>query len=168
MSLFCSICKNEVPEGFNQCVACKAGFAPQLACASCRRLVPRGAATCTACERSIAVAASMEVPSTQLAMASLPFAPPVLPGLPSHVGLVRVPEQYQAGRFGVSATVQVPALDVEIMNEMAQVVVILHTLAAKMNRFQGIMESTRSVIRQCRALATELQDEIESRRGPQG
>jgi hypothetical protein len=106
--------------------------------------------------------------STKLAIVSPSYAPPVLPGLPSHVGLTRIAETYSAGQFGVTATVQTPALDVEIMNEMGQVVVILHTLASKMNKFQGIMESTRSVIRQCRTLATELQDEIESRRGPQG
>jgi chemotaxis protein histidine kinase CheA len=103
-----------------------------------------------------------------MAIVSPLSAPPALPGLPSHVGLAKIPEQYNAGRYGVTATVQVPARDVEIMNKMGQVVVILHTLAAEMNSFQGHMDSTRSVIRQCRALATELQDEIETRRGPQG
>lgn len=58
------------------------------------------------------------------------LAPSALPGLPSHVELARVSEQYNAGRFGVDATVSVPALDVEIMNEMAQVVVVAHTVAS--------------------------------------
>lgn len=172
MSLICSVCKNTVPEGFNQCLACKAGFAPQLACERCRKLLPRGAAVCESCVRSTSLVvptATPELPPpTVMALVAPLSAPPALPGLPSHVGLAKIPEQYNAGRYGVTATVQVPARDVEIMNKMGQVVVILHTLAAEMNSFQGHMDSTRSVIRQCRALATELQDEIETRRGPQG
>lgn len=229
MSLICSICKNDVPEGFGQCVACKAGFAPQLACRVCSKLVPRGAATCAACERSVAIASVRrpDLSTAPLSMPVMPLPPPmaisiiaprqapaVLPGLPTHVGLSVVPEQYSAGRFGVTATVSVPALDVEIMNEMAQVVVVAHTIASRisaslmevvrlgnerssgtamvvssgqaqgptaaevinemaqfvvilhrmaehMNHFQGFMESTRQVIREIRLLATDLQGEIE-------
>jgi|SRR5271157_3266768 len=226
MSLFCSICKNDVPEGFGQCLACKAGFAPQLACSTCKRLVPRGVATCSGCDRasrSLATLPAQSAPSQALTLPTLPTlagvvapltAPPVLPGLPAHVGLSSIPEIYSAGRFGVSADVQVPALDVsimndmnkvvvvahtvaarissslmqpaglttfssstelstsvrdssvptvvEIMNEMAQLVVILHSLADRINHFQGFMESTRNVIRLARLLATDLQGEIES------
>jgi hypothetical protein len=177
MSLYCSICTSGVPEGFNQCLACKAGFAPQLACVACRRLVPRGDATCKVCERgdrevqirSLEITVPAMPPPTALSIVAPLAAPPALPGLPAHVSLAApISETYRAGRFGVDAKVQVPAKDVEIMNEMAQVVVILHTLAGKMNHFQGLMESTRNCIRQCRHLATELQDEIETRRGPQG
>ena len=144
-------------------------------------------------------------------------APPVLPGLPAHVGLTQVAEFHRAGRFGVEAVVQVPALDVEIMNEMAKVVVVAHTIASRVsaslvaaarsstvasgttamevrqehvtpgvptaaevmaemgqfvvilhrlaeriNHFQGFLESTRNIIRQCRTLATDLQGEIEA------
>lgn len=147
MSLYCSVCKNPVSEGGNQCYPCKAGFGPQLACAVCNRLIPRGVATCVMCDRS---AAAEKVTSTELsrtpippAMPNLPplalsivapsSAPPVLPGLPSHVGLSVVTEQYQAGRHGVSATVYRPALDVEILNEMGQVVVVCHTVASRIS-----------------------------------
>ncbi len=68
-------------------------------------------------------------------------APAVLPGLPSHVGLSVIQEQYSAGRFGVTATVTMPALDVEIMNEMGQVVVVAHTLASHISG--SLMEATR-------------------------
>jgi hypothetical protein len=158
MSLFCSICKNDVPEGFGQCVACKAGFAPQLACRVCRRLVPRGAAMCAPCERAVAMVPAQPEPVQQsyspsdglvpplpppraLSIISPSTAPAPLPGLPSHVGLSVVPEQYSAGRFGVTATVSVPALDVEIMNEMGQVVVVAHTIASRISA--SLMESAR-------------------------
>jgi hypothetical protein len=179
--LFCTVCHNEVPQGFAQCVACKVGYARELACATCRKVVPRGVSSCAACERrSTLVPASPPAEPLPLAIAlpTLPpppmallvpsSAPPAMPGLPAHISRSLVPEVYQAGKFGVDATVRIPALDVEILNEMASVVVILHTLASKMNNFQGISESTRHVIRQCRMLATELQDEIETRRGPLG
>ena len=175
MGLYCTICSNVVPHGFSQCLACKAGFAPQLACEACRQPVPRGAGSCAPCERRVAAQGfpqqemvTYQPPQAAVAMAPLPAAPPTLPGLPSHVAMARIPEQYNHGRFGVSATVQVPQKDVEIMTEMAQLVVILHTMASKMNSFQGTMASTREVIRLCRDLATRLQEEIETRRGPQG
>lgn len=224
MSLICSVCKNDVPEGFGQCVACKAGFAPQLACRACGKLVARGAATCAVCVRSAALVAPSRTegggpwpllpPPKAISIVAPNAAPPALPGLPSHVGLQVVSEQYNAGRFGVTATVQVPALDVEILNEMGQVVVVAHTMAsrisaslmemgksnagvstetaliessaphgptvveivnemaqfvvilhrmaARMNHFQGFMESTRQLIRDIRLLATDLQGEIEA------
>ena len=176
MGLYCTICSNVVPPGFSQCLACKAGFAPQLACEVCRQPVPRGAGSCVPCERRASGSANQPIqelvtyqtPQSSVSIAPLPSAPPTLPGLPAHVAMARIPEQYNHGRFGVSATVQVPQKDVEIMTEMAQLVVILHTMASKMNSFQGIMQSTRNVIRLCRDLATQLQDEIETRRGPQG
>ena len=157
MSLFCSICKNDVPEGFGQCLACKAGFAPQLACRTCSKLVPRGAATCAACERQVAMVPSMPSPRypSQPPLPEMPppppmaisivsprSAPPALPGLPAHVGLQVVSEQYNAGKFGVTATVQVPALDVEIMNQMGQVVVVAHTIASRISA--SLMEAART------------------------
>ena len=159
MSLFCSICKNDVPEGFGQCVACKAGFAPQLACRSCGKLVPRGAAMCASCERSAALVpvdppVQLSEYSTRSNMPVMPLPPPmalsiispnaapaVLPGLPSHVGLSVVPEQYSAGRFGVTARVYVPQLDVEILNELGQVVVVAHTIASRISA--SLLEAAR-------------------------
>jgi hypothetical protein len=93
-------------------------------------------------------------------------APSVLPGLPSHIQQVTVRSEYQAGRFGVTATVQIPEKDVAIMNTLGQLVVLLHTVAKDMNNFQGHTEHTRSLIRGMRDLASDIQDEIEMRTGP--
>lgn len=145
MGLFCSICKNVVPEGFGQCLACKAGFAPQLACEVCRRLVPRGAVACDACARSARGAALVPTSPVSSPLQSLPglpalvgisapaLAPPALPGLPAHVGLSQVQEVVNAGRFGVEATVHIPPGDVAIMNDMCKVVVIAHTVASRIS-----------------------------------
>jgi hypothetical protein len=70
-------------------------------------------------------------------------APPALPGLPSHVGLQVVVEQYNAGKFGVTASVQRPALDVEILNQMGQVVVVSHTIASRISA--SLMDAARAV-----------------------
>ena len=77
-------------------------------------------------------------------------------------------ERYTVHKFGVEAEISVSPQDIEIMTLIGQTVVILHTLAEKMNHFQGLMESTRHVIKGCRNLASDLQEEIELRRGPQG
>lgn len=68
-------------------------------------------------------------------------APAVLPGLPAHVGRMVVTEKYSAGRFGVTATVTIPSLDVEIMNEMGQVVVVAHTIASHISA--SLLEASR-------------------------
>jgi hypothetical protein len=80
-------------------------------------------------------------PPMAISIVSPRNAPSVMPGLPAHVGLSVVAEQYNAGRFGVTATVSVPALDVEIMNEMGQVVVVAHTIASRIS--SSIMEAAR-------------------------
>ena len=61
MGLYCTICSNVVPPGFSQCLACKAGFAPQLACEVCRQPVPRGAGSCVPCERRSSGAANQPI-----------------------------------------------------------------------------------------------------------
>lgn len=81
------------------------------------------------------------LPPLALAIVAPNSAPPVLPGLPSHVGLAVVSETYNAGRFGVSATVTRPALDVEILNEMGQVVVVAHTVASRISA--SLMEAAK-------------------------
>jgi hypothetical protein len=93
-------------------------------------------------------------------------APSVLPGLPAHVSVAVIPKEYEAGRYGVSATVTIPEKDVGVMNDWAQLVVLLHTMAKRGNEFQGHTEHTRRVIRAMRDLASDIQDEIEMRTGP--
>jgi hypothetical protein len=67
----------------------------------------------------------------------------------------------------VSAEVFTDTRDTQILNEMAQLVVVLHTVAEHMSsEFSGHMESTRKLIKGCRNLAADIQEEIEVRRGP--
>jgi hypothetical protein len=172
MGLYCTTCCNVVPNGFGQCLACKAGHVPQLACATCRRTVQRGATTCPYCDdRSALARQPVDLPRFEETSAVVGFvaplaAPPALPGLPPHVSSLAIPESYSAGKFGVTATVRIPPQDVEIMNQLGQLVVLLHTMAQRMNSFQGHSEHTRTLIRAMRVLATDVQDEIETRTGP--
>ena len=99
-----------------------------------------------------------------VSLVTLPAAPPSLPGLPSHVRAITIPETYSAGRFGVEAQVTIPQVDVETMNLMGQLVVVLHTVAEKMNHLAH-SESLRRLIKNCRVLAADVQEEIEIRRG---
>jgi hypothetical protein len=68
--------------------------------------------------------------------------------------------------FGVVSEVILNPIDVDIMTEMGDMIVRLHQLAQRMNGFAGFNPTTRGCIRLCRQLATELQEEIELRRGP--
>lgn len=179
MSLYCSVCRNEVPEGFAQCVACKAGFAPQLMCGVCRSLVPRGTATCIVCAqraRQEARASQDLIPAHPQGQAASPSAvshpvvmlPPLsLARLPSFAGpgAMMVPETYEAGKLGVSATVQIPPQHAAVMNDLGQLVALLHTMATKMVLLPG--DGARLLAKSMRNLATDIQEEIERRVGPQ-
>jgi hypothetical protein len=67
---------------------------------------------------------------------------------------------------GVEAEVRIPPGDAGVMDLMGQLVVILHTFAAKMNTLTGHGELTRHIIRSARVLATDVQEELEQRKGP--
>jgi hypothetical protein len=187
MSLFCSVCKNEVPEGFSQCLACKAGFAPQLMCGVCRSLITRGSATCLVCQQRSINAAPPVLPLVPPPALPLPLVPQVSQGggssgsmtyhppdtrlvparLPSFVGpgALVVPEEYEAGKLGVSATVQIPPAHAAVMNDLGQLVALLHTMASKLVTLPG--DGARFLAKSMRTLATDIQDEIERRVGPQ-
>ena len=150
MSLYCLICRHPVPEGFNSCTNCRNGFIPQLACSNCNRTVARGANSCFQCRNVCPAPASIDFehqpPDTGMqsivprppsfAIANLPSAPPVLPGLPAHVSAMpALPERYRVARHGVVADIRTPAGDIENMQAMGQTVVVLHTLAASMSDF---------------------------------
>ena len=86
-------------------------------------------------------------------------------------GLIPQPlvmETYRAGKHGADSVVTFSGRDAEIMNKMAQVSDILQAMAMELNQFTGVMSTTRALIRSCRNLSTELQEEIEIRKGPQG
>lgn len=112
------------------------------------------------------VLAPANQPLVTLGALTLPSSRPALP--PGLIPQPRVPETYQAGKFGADAMVTFSGKDAEIMNKMAQVSDILQALAMEMNQFAGVMPSTRALIKECRILSTGLQEEIEVRKGPQG
>lgn len=93
--------------------------------------------------------------------------PVSLPGLPMRV-TQPPPERYMVRKHGVEAEVAVPPGDIEIMQSMSNLAIVLHVVAEKMNHFVGHMEITRENIKWCRSLATNLQEEIELRKGPLG
>ena len=147
MSLHCTICRHPVPEGYNSCTNCRNGFVPQLACSGCGRIVARGSSSCFQCRSGSPKPeiVDLEVIPPDDRMQSIaprppsffvqnfPAAPPVLPGLPAHVGAMpTLPERYRVARHGVVADIRTPSGDIDNMQAMGQVVVILHTLAAKM------------------------------------
>lgn len=150
MSLYCTICRYPVPDGFNSCTNCRNGFIPQLACSSCNQVLPRGSVSCFRCRTGRPKDGTVDlavVPSDDGMQSIVPrppsffvqnlqSAPPVLPGLPAHVNAMpALPERYRVARHGVVADIRTPAGDIENMQLMGQVVVILHTLAAKMGEF---------------------------------
>jgi hypothetical protein len=177
VSLRCSVCKKPVDEGLNFCPNCRTGFVSQLECVECGRLVARGLASCLGCprsdtsplpDRSLDVARhSPPTPPTVAALQPPSHAPPALPGLPPHVSLAApVASRYVVRQGGVEAEVRVPPGDAEVMDLMGQVIVILHTFASKVNNLSGHGELTRHIIRSSRVLATDIQEELEQRRGP--
>ena len=145
MSLYCSMCSNQVPEGRNQCLVCNRGFTPQLVCSGCRRVVERGAAECSFCART---------------------------GDNGYGQLTRRDHHQESamvrrdvGNFGALADVSVPDNVSGLLMDIQQTVQSLLTLATKLSHYAQT-EGTRMCIRNCRNLATELQEEFETRRGP--
>jgi RNA polymerase subunit RPABC4/transcription elongation factor Spt4 len=161
MALYCTTCRVVVTEGEATCGNCRNGFTSKLACGACNRVVPTGTSYCQNCS----------VISARVSRS--PILPPLtlgsLPALPPGMTLERavVPESYSAGRFGADAYVQMNGRDAEILTKMNQVAMLLHALAADMNDFQGVAESTRRLIKGCRNMATEILEEVEVRRGPE-
>jgi RNA polymerase subunit RPABC4/transcription elongation factor Spt4 len=171
--LYCLTCKTVAEEGSAVCANCRNGFVSRLACAKCNRVTPQGVAYCPMCFSKIdpsepgrMVRAADSYPENQVPIPSVALA---LPKLPPGISLerVRVPEtRVDVGRFGAVADVQMNGRDAEILTKMNQVVVLLHALAQEMNGFFDLMDSTRRCIKSCRNLATDLQEEVETRMGP--
>src|ERR1700688_1690647 len=144
MSLFCMVCRTVAGHGEAVWSNCRNGFTSKLACANCSKVVPSGYSYCPECTRSVNVESS--------AIARPEPHPSSLPALSLPPGLslehAYVPEvKRDAGRFGAISTVQMSGRDADIMTKMNQVAMMLHALAAEMNTFQGIGDSTRGVIR---------------------
>lgn len=160
--LYCQTCRNGIPAGGVMCP--HHGFTMPLACQGCSQTIERGQSACPSCD----------APKSDLV--PLPLIP-----LPSHypqgssvalripgIGLPAVvPSSYVSRKFGVEAEVTLNGQDAEILTKMGQVAALLQVLAQNMNNFQGIMDSTRKVIKACRNLSADIQEEVEIRRGPQ-
>lgn len=145
MSLVCTMCSNPVPEGRNQCLVCNRGFTPQLMCSGCRRVVDRGAAECPTC-----------LPADRPYYGQL-----VRKGHHQDGALVA----RDVGHFGALSDVSVPDGVSDLLREIQTNVRSLLDLASRLSHYAQT-EGTRSCIRGCRNLATELQEEFETRRGP--
>ncbi len=81
--------------------------------------------------------------------------------IPAPVAAVR-----QAGGHGAKAEVTMAGRDADILTKMGSLVLLLHAMAREMNEFAGLSDDTRKCIRECRNLATLLQEEYETRLGP--
>lgn len=178
MPLACTVCRTPVPPTQAVCPYCRNGFTSRLMCVTCNRVVKAGLDHCQFCDVVIPVSGEL-VPSYRpegsgsyvhrevLHDDSLMVPPLLSVPLP----LMR-PEKYPGSelqsKFGVESEVFHNQRDVGIMNKMSQLVTLLHAIAGEMNGFAGHMESTRRLMKSCRALANDLQEEIEVRRGPQG
>jgi len=149
VTLACTACRYVPPtpcDGY--CPRCGS---QNLYCTTCGSVQPQGASDCESCRsKSVAVLP----PGGRLA------ASPAL-------AVPRVSEVYAAGRYGVTATVTMPAGDVEILNELATLAELLSVMATKAGSgFRGYTEHTRKMVRDMRILAADIQEEIEQRRGP--
>jgi hypothetical protein len=70
------------------------------------------------------------------------------------------------GRFGAISNVTVPDNEAALLSELGNGVQVLLNLANTLSRSKGHTEISRKVIRECRTLATLIQEELETRRGP--
>jgi len=178
MSLYCVTCRSLAEDGSAVCRNCGNGFTSQLACAICHRVVQRGTAFCATCAQvgvpTLEVAPAPDIERDRQAIMrrpSLPIPPggglalPHLPGI--SLEHARVVDSYQAGDFGARADVQMNGHDANILTKMNQTIVLLHALAQEMNNFCALSDSTRRVIKGCRNLATDMQEEVEMRVGRQ-
>lgn len=181
--LYCKSCRQVVEAGDNQCRNCGNGFVSALICGTCGTEVSRGSAACPKCQKhasnvGIVPRGGQPAPvSVDITIMAPGGAPPPrgghpgnalgIPILPTEL-LAPVQESYVQRSFGVESEVFMGGRDAEILTRMKQVAALLTVLAADMNQLQGHMPSTRDVIKGCRKLALDIQEEVEVRLGPQG
>jgi len=175
MPLSCTVCRTPVPPTQAVCPYCRNGYTSRLMCTVCNRVVKAGLDHCEHCETA-PISGELVAPyrpegSGPYVHRTAPQDSLMMPQLPVPLPLMR-PAVYPEGniqrKFGVESEVFHNPRDVDIMNKMSQCVTMLHAMAGEMNGFAGHMESTRRLMKSCRALANDMQEEIEVRRGPQG
>ena len=168
MSLYCTVCKNPVDEGLNQCYNCASGFVAQLACLVCNRLVLRGLASCTNCPPSRTVDLPLSPVQRSAGLAPL-LELPSLPGLAERLRtMAPLPERYSAGKHGVQAEIIVPTNNVISIQHEIQLIALLEAYADEANYRTGLSDLGRRNIKACRLLAIDLKEEVELIKGPQG
>jgi hypothetical protein len=160
------------------CKSCGNGYISRLACAQCNKLIPSGHSYCSGCSRGgidpvrhdanreyFPGSGEMVVPPRH---EQAPMNGLVLPPLPPGISMERthVSESRSGGRLGAIADIQMSGRDADILTKMNQVVVLLHALAGEMNNFVALSPDTRRIIKGCRNLAADLQEEVETRIGP--
>lgn len=179
--LYCKSCRQVVEAGDNQCRNCGNGFVSALICGTCGNEVSRGSAACPRCQKhaggvGIVVRGMSPNQEVDITIPDPRGVPPRgghpgnalgIPILPTEL-LAPVQESYVQRSFGVESEVFMGGRDAEILTRMKQVAALLTVLAADMNQLQGHMPSTRDVIKGCRKLALDIQEEVEVRLGPQG
>lgn len=176
--LYCVTCRTTVKDGSALCGVCQNGFVSSLACGTCQKVAPKGLAYCPHCSRASSndghgygmVPPQREEwdPRQQHGRPNEPVSL-VLPRLPPGVSLdrIRVRDAYEAGSFGAQSEVQMNGRDSEILTKMNQVAVLLLALGQEMNDLCALSESTRKVVKGCRNLAADIQEEVEVRVGRQ-
>jgi len=162
---YCPSCRVVVPDELQSCVKCGND---RLACRACHESIPAGTAICPRCYTPPPAPSSKPVPAELVLPEPTSRAEQAIAAIPVGARAQLVPEQYRGGKYGVEADVRIPAGDVAIMNELGKLVELLHAMASRANQFVGQTDHTRMVIRNMRLLATDLQEEIELRRGPLG
>jgi hypothetical protein len=161
--LYCKRCMLVIETSRSACPTCEGAV---LICGTCNQAVPAGSSFCSNCEPvlSLPLPGAAPAPPTGLVRANpLHGIPALASGLPGPVS-----SGYRQNRFGVEAQVQLNGRDAEILTKMRQTAALLHVLAQEINNLQGHMQSTRALIKSCRNLANDLQEEVEVRLGPQG
>lgn len=170
--LYCVTCRSIVEEGSALCGVCKNGFISSLACGTCQKVAPKGLAYCPNCAAGSGRSASLVPPYHRDAHQAYRPDESVslsLPRLPPGVSLdrIHVRDSYDAGSFGANANVQMNGRDSEILTKMNQVAVLLLALGQEMNDLCALSDSTRRVVKGCRNLAADIQEEVEVRVGRQ-
>ena len=164
MGLFCTNCRNNVPEGVNQCHVCNNGFVHQLKCSICGNVVERGMAVCLQCPGN-GVGSELSMLGEHNRDRSLSRFMPASRGDVARLrSLERGEHISDAGIFGALSDVTVPEDVSGLLGEISGAIRIVIQLAARLASLAPA-DRTRGTIRACRELAVILQEELESRRG---